>query len=259
MPFTVTHLAAILPFRKTPLKILPLSALAIGCMVPDMPLFFSFTGRHAVTHSIVGLFTHCLPIGLAVYALFQLLVRDALLAIMPPGIADPLSVRRRHSLFYILLVAVAILLGATTHVFWDSFTNRWGWGVSQFPSLRDNVELFGYVISGHRLIQHLSTVLLLPVLIYIVLKRALQGGRHRQTDNVFARHPFLIMTIIFAAPALVALIQGRIRSTGFVAGGGLELAARLFGTYMVSATVIYAILYKFTEWHLKSSGAAGLR
>lgn len=258
MPFTVTHLAAIIPIKHSPLKFLPLSALAIGCMVPDMPMFFSFTGRHSVTHSIPGLFTHCVPIGIAVYVLFQWLVKDALLAILPPGISEQLSQKKKHTLYYMMLVVAALLLGAATHVFWDSFTNRWGWGVSKIPALRNNAELFGYTVSGHRLVQHFSSVLLLPVLIYIVLKSALRGGRATVANNVFARHPWLIMTIIFAAPALIALIQGRMQSAGFIAGG-LELAARLFGTYMVSATVIYAVLYQLTQWHLKSTRALGER
>ena len=97
MPFTPTHIAAILPIAAIRRRELPFSALAIGAMLPDLPLFLPRISRYAVDlhdssfastwlraaydilfqvnyyqmHSIPGLLTICLPLGMACFLCFQ--------------------------------------------------------------------------------------------------------------------------------------------------------------------------------------------
>ena len=40
-------------------------------------------------------------------------------------------------------LAAAVVFGAATHVFWDSFTHRNRWGFHQFPQLGETVFRFG--------------------------------------------------------------------------------------------------------------------
>ena len=44
--------------------------------------------------------------------------------------------------------SLAIVLGATTHVFWDSFTHRGRWGTHLFPRLNANVVTIGLIRAG---------------------------------------------------------------------------------------------------------------
>jgi hypothetical protein len=63
MPFTASHVAAVLPLVRTPL--LP-SALVVGSMVPDLPYFLPLPLTSYVTHSPVGVVSVDALMGLAV-------------------------------------------------------------------------------------------------------------------------------------------------------------------------------------------------
>jgi len=69
MPFTPTHVLAILPIRLG-CKQLSLVALVIGSMIPDFALFYAIVPYDS-SHSLEGLFGYCLPIGLWVYYLYE--------------------------------------------------------------------------------------------------------------------------------------------------------------------------------------------
>ncbi|NER80212.1 MAG: DUF4184 family protein [Leptolyngbya sp. SIO1D8] len=79
MPFTPTHIGAVLPFWLLR-RVVPFSAFAIGAMVLDVPLFFPIID-YAQTHSPLGLFTVCLSIGIAGFFLFELVMRRPIIAI----------------------------------------------------------------------------------------------------------------------------------------------------------------------------------
>ena len=62
-------------------------------------------------------------------------------------------------------VAVAVVLGAATHLAWDSFTHRGRWGTELIPWLNDLVlTLGGHGIPGFKVLQYGSTVVGLPIL-----------------------------------------------------------------------------------------------
>jgi hypothetical protein len=61
-------------------------------------------------------------------------------------------------------VALAILIGAWSHVLWDSFTHSRGWIVRHVPLLQR--RLFGSGIPAYKGLQYLSSVLGLCVLLY---------------------------------------------------------------------------------------------
>lgn len=77
MPFTISHTAAVLPFARHLNRWRALSAVVIGSMVPDFTLLVPWSSQRVDSHSIVGLFTFCLPIGLACYWLFEYVVKPA--------------------------------------------------------------------------------------------------------------------------------------------------------------------------------------
>ena len=137
MPFTVSHVIAVIPFRKAGLPLLPL---AVGSMAPD---FFYFTPGHYGSmfgHSLAGVFLATLPMAWLVLWFFRCFLREPLL-LLPP---------KRHQALLAELAgdppadsrwarpgatALLLLAGIATHLFWDSFTHQEGVMVQHFAVL----------------------------------------------------------------------------------------------------------------------------
>lgn len=143
-------------------------------MVPDWPLYVPFGPRYGLTHSLAGLFTACLPIGLLIVLVFQLALKRPLAELLPQQLRQRLSIYLdqpgRPGLAAFLTVIVALLLGSATHVFWDSFTHSGTWGVRSFPQL-DQVALTIAAVEfrAYMVLQHGSTLVGFPI--FLVLMR----------------------------------------------------------------------------------------
>ena len=85
MPFTISHAAAVLPFSRLLARWRLLSAVVIGAMVPDFGLFFPWRLQRFETHSIWGLFSFCLPVGMVTYWVFQYFIKAPVLEVLPEG------------------------------------------------------------------------------------------------------------------------------------------------------------------------------
>jgi hypothetical protein len=162
MPLTISHPAASIPFARLNL---PLSALIIGSMTPDFPYFIPILfSQSGFSHSIIGVFVYCLPIGLVALGIFHFLIKYPALSLLPLN-----HQRRLHSfatnfsflpLRRFLLIVLSILLSAFTHILWDSFTHSQGWMVKQFAVLKSPV----FIVSSHsvlvyEILQHGSTLI----------------------------------------------------------------------------------------------------
>jgi Domain of unknown function (DUF4184) len=109
-----------------------LSATAIGAMVPDLDLVSPIRLVREQTHGRLALLTFCLPVGLAAWAVFQMLIKPALIEVLPDGMYTRLTaehpVTRLGSVSAWLYAALAVLFGALTHIIWDGFTHEDGGG-----------------------------------------------------------------------------------------------------------------------------------
>jgi Domain of unknown function (DUF4184) len=150
VPFTVSHVAAVIPFHRPLARLHVFTAAVCGSMVPDFALLTPVQIPRVQTHSIMGLFTWSLPVGLITYLLTMLLIRPAIRETLPEGayarlpVGDAAAPLRRWS--HWPLVALAILSGAVTHVAWDLFTHEDSRGTQWFPVLED----FGPEVHGHQ-------------------------------------------------------------------------------------------------------------
>ncbi len=133
MPFTLSHIAAVLPLRS---RFLMPSALVVGSTVPDVPLFVPLSDR-PTTHSPLGLVTWDLALGLAVLAVFHLVLKRPLVALCPGALRDRLDPVAGGLTWKKGLPAAvpSLLLGAVTHLAWDAFTHLTGPGIKAFPEL----------------------------------------------------------------------------------------------------------------------------
>jgi Domain of unknown function (DUF4184) len=167
MPFTVSHIAAVLPGYRPLTRAHAFTAAVIGSMVPDFGLLVPEALSRVQTHSIQALFTFSLPMGLAAYWGTLLLIRPAMLEVVPDGAyvrlrAAPVpSITRFTSWLY---AAAALLLGATTHLIWDAFTHENARGVRMFPLLTDyGPEMVGHSLHLYRWLQYGSSLVGLAV------------------------------------------------------------------------------------------------
>jgi hypothetical protein len=169
MPFTVSHIAAVLPGHRPLTRARVFTAAVIGSMVPDFGLLVPGFMARWETHGIAALLTFCLPVGLAAYWLTLLLIRPAMLEVVPNGAYlrlraayPPASIGRIGAW---LRAAAALLLGAITHLIWDAFTHENARGVRMFPLLTDyGPEMAGHPLHLYRWLQYGSSLVGLAVI-----------------------------------------------------------------------------------------------
>lgn len=149
MPFTLSHAAAVLPgIRRDGSGRGPLlpSALVAGSFAPDMTYYAASVFPAAmpfgdVTHAAWGVVTVDVAITAALVGLW-LLVREPLVALLPGrwrGRVLGFAGGPEGSLRWFVPSAV---IGAATHVVWDSFTHLDRWGTRAIPVLGDVVAGF---------------------------------------------------------------------------------------------------------------------
>lgn len=211
MPFTPTHLLAALPIARRWTSPGIFSALMIGSMIPDWPLYFPVGPTYELTHSFPGILIACLPLGLAITLLFLTLVRRALFELAPPGL------QRRLARFLegpptlnaraIAALALAVCVGATTHIVWDAFAHRDAWGVALVPGLQQTwFNMAGVQIAGYMVLQHGCSLIGLPLLAVLYVnwyRRAEQLPVDDPIVSKTARYVWIALLIGFPMLAMV--------------------------------------------------------
>jgi hypothetical protein len=177
MPFTISHAAAVLPVSRYLARLRVLSAVVIGSMVPDFGLFLPWRPERVETHSITGLYTFALPVGLATWWLFHRLIKPATVELLPDGayvnaLHDAPDLAKPG---HWLAAAAGVLVGAVTHLIWDAFTHEGARGVRMIPALDDPVvDIAGHLLMAFKFIQLASSLAGLAVVIWIA-RRALRA------------------------------------------------------------------------------------
>lgn len=151
MPFTLAHPAAVLPLHRLGL---PVAAVVAGSMVPDLPLFVPSPIGYGGTHSLIGLVTVDMVVGVVAVAAWFLVLRDPLVDCAPALVRRRLPARVRYSRRQCLLTPVGVVVGAATHVLWDGFTHPGRWGVRHIGWLGEQHGLW----RGHEWAQYVSGV-----------------------------------------------------------------------------------------------------
>lgn len=239
MPFTISHVAVVLPFSRPLARWRLLSATIVGSMVPDFGFLMPWRPARIETHSAIALFTFCLPVGLATFWIFQLLIKTAVMEILPNAtysrwqrFAAPAEI---GSVTQWLLAACGILAGAITHLVWDAFTHEGARGVRMIPALDDPiVDIAGHHLIGARLLQDVSSLIGLAIVLAVVLyglRRGRDGEkRHPRTLPAGERYvwilAYLVMALLLAGLFLV------VRHPKYTIGASLAL---MVGNYAIAA------------------------
>ena len=248
MPFTPTHVAAILPVAAIAGRALPFSALVIGSMIPDLPLFVPSPLTYATTHSATGVFTACLPLGMASFLAFQVLMKRPLFALLPDGIRSrcaPLSASCIEPTFrFFASASLAIAIGAITHVFWDSFTHPGRWGSGLIPRMDESVlTIRGHDVPGYKALQYGSTLVVLPCVVLLLVL-----WLSRQRPSPLGGLPALskswrvpIYLVILLIPAFITLfIWSWDRRTPYtMLGRSITISGMALGIFFLAYSITY--------------------
>jgi hypothetical protein len=193
MPMTLAHPAAVLPLRRLGV---PVSAMVIGSMVPDVPLFLGWWRGYAVTHSALGMVTVDLLATLLVLGVWFAVLRDPLVDLSPAVVRSRLARRARLTARQWLLAPAAACLGVATHLVWDAFTHAQSWGTTRLGWLQ--AEHYG--VAGFRWAQYASGVLGLALVAWASVShlRSLPRIRDPHPHTV---HPGLLPAVVLAAGA----------------------------------------------------------
>jgi hypothetical protein len=147
MPFTFAHPAVAIPLRRPLGRYGVLSALIIGSMTPDFAFFLPLGVARSQSHSLMGLWWFCLPCGIIAYLAFHSVLKRPWLALLPASVASRLATVRDTPLALPkaswLAVILSLMVGAVTHLVWDSFTHADGLAVTLLPWLKVRLVLLG--------------------------------------------------------------------------------------------------------------------
>lgn len=230
MPWTFAHPAAALPFHRLGL---PLSGLMAGSVVPDFGYYIGRFDLATYAHTRSGILFLCIPIAFLL-VLLQCKFRWLIGAPLPQPhrtAFERLSSPQLGSFSDIAAMVVAILIGAITHVAWDSFTHPHGAAVLASACLRKELFMFaGRPFAVYNVLQHASTCLGIAVLAVVYfrwLKRLLTAEPHHRwgklsdyaplatavTISVLLGMSIACIKIGSVAPYSVVIVRGVIYST----------------------------------------------
>lgn len=212
MPFTFSHPALILPLTYLPKKWYSLTGLIIGSLIPDFEYFIRMRIMSIYSHTLEGLFWFDLPLALLIAFIYHGIVRNELLKSLPVFLRSRLSVFSHFdwNLYfkeYWFVVIVSVLIGAASHLLWDSFTHDHGYFVHVFPELSNKVLLLNEEILILKILQHSSTLFGGIVIAIVVYKLPISRLEESETSwkywLLFISITFLIVSIrLMAVPEL---------------------------------------------------------
>ena len=119
------------------------------------------------------------------------------------------------------VVLISILVGAGTHLFWDSFTHEHGTFVKMIPALQSTVNLFVIQAPLYKMLQHLSTLIGAVVIVFAIIK--LPADRHVHTPlkkkywMIFLTLVVMVMVLRFIS-GLDYRFYGHVIATAISAG-----------------------------------------
>lgn len=222
--------------------------------MPDLPMFFPVCD-YSQTHSPWGLFTVCLPWGLTLFLLFELIMRQPLIALLPTWVA--LRIPNRSNMpdkpqilpyvRYFFGAAIAVTAAAFSHQIWDAFSHKGRWGTELLPILNAEFTSGSPSIPGYKLVQYGSTFIGLPLLMFLAgiqLRNTKPDNHHKMLQPrtrilatvLLACVPLAIGTYSFATYESHYLALGNtITSSGTIIAAGLITYSLLFSRFSANA------------------------
>lgn len=204
MPFTFSHPAIVLPLTYLPKKWFSLTGLIIGSITPDFEYFIRMKVQSDYSHTLSGLFWFNLPLGILLAFIFHGIVRNSLIENLPLFLKSRFSNFTRFNWlnFFkknILVVILSILIGAASHLFWDSFTHQTGFFVQKLSVLSSAIKISNFSVPIYKIIQHGSTLAGAIIIFYAIYKLP----ESPEAKKVKPKDQLLYWSMVFSITLLV--------------------------------------------------------
>ncbi|MGB7266235.1 MAG: DUF4184 family protein [Terracidiphilus sp.] len=242
MPFTLSHAAAALPFRRTRLEF---SALVTGCFAPDFAYFIFLRPRGFYGHTLPGVFVFDLPASLVVLWLFHAYVKQPLLTFLPTEFRRRLTLKQNGYSFWpparLALIVISILIGTATHILWDSLTHSRYWPYRHWSFLRQSIHVpVAGNVAMYLVLQHASTLFGLTVLaVWVWFWYRTTEPSESPLAEPFTPAQLRIITVIVP---VVAICGGLVRAVmGAGIPGSIKSIVLFVGEWGLAAITFFAI------------------
>lgn len=207
MPFTFSHPAAVLVFRKLEVKGFSMTAAIAGSIAPDFEYFIRMMFVSKISHKFPGILWFDIPMALALTFIFHLAIKDELIDHLPRGISGRLQpIKRLNWPLYFRQhaagVFASLLLGLMSHLIWDSFTHSEGTLVKMLAFLNFKYQVSGIDFRIFHVLKYLTAALGLYYILYVFLKLPAEKTMGRKTAS-----QFIYWGSIFFITFLVLLIR----------------------------------------------------
>jgi Domain of unknown function (DUF4184) len=208
MPLTFAHPAMALPLKKLLDRFGVIPALAIGSMAPDVPYFLPLGIDRHLGHSIPALFWFCVPVGLGIYWLLEYFFKQPFISLCPIVLQSRLvaiPVTRAP----VIAIVLSLLIGAITHLFWDSFTHGNSLWLGYLPFLEAHLFSLGnYQVYVFKVFQHGSTFVGIGLIAYWSIRWYKNAPYQLVTSILPLRKRIKILGIILFAGLLLGTFFG---------------------------------------------------
>lgn len=200
MPFTISHAVLAPPLSKLTGHLLPIGALAIGCMVPDLYRLFTQENSNT-THLWSSLVHPDLWIGLAFCFLWYVIYRPALYRFI--GIQHELNLNGFVSILkFTFAICLALMIGTATHLIWDGLTHADFRTFAFKDALSQDIALFGQSYPLHRILQIGTSFVALPILFWMCWRYYQKLHQHYPVHARIKSFAWGLALISFGAGAL---------------------------------------------------------
>lgn len=161
MPFTLTH-PALVVFNKN--KNFNLLALILGSMAPDFIYFILFNPSSNLGHTLNGFVFINLPLCFLLSYILTKIIKYPFISNLPFGLSKYYTYllddkNKSINLKSFIVFIYSCLIGMLTHVFWDAFTHKTGFFVTNIKFLTKSFNMLSYKLPIYKVLQHGSTII----------------------------------------------------------------------------------------------------
>ncbi|MDR6967106.1 magnesium-transporting ATPase (P-type) [Flavobacterium arsenatis] len=170
-----------------PKRFFSLTGLVVGSMIPDFEYFLRMKLQSNYSHTLEGVFWFDLPLGILASFAFHNFVKKSFIDNLPLFLKSRFSIFKAFdwNAYFIknwLIICISILIGAFSHLLWDSFTHYDGYFVNKFPILQDSVLFLNLEMPILKIAQHASTFLGAILIFVVIIKMPTQEIQHQKIN-----------------------------------------------------------------------------
>jgi hypothetical protein len=248
MPFTFAHPIATAPIWFSSNRKLHLPSLLVGSIVPDLDYFLRLHPVKTVGHTFTGISLPGLPYSIAILLVIRYVLMRPFLAFLPQQLSRKFPLPKSYfplQIWQLLNIVVSVMLGAVTHLIWDSFTHPRGWLVVHSELLKFAIGS----ISIYQLVQSASGgigVICLLLWLFTWLDRS--ESRHR-TETLTTDWRGAVMLCLGCCSFMLAIMAVEFHHVAHESFAEVCVRAIIGG---ISGLFVGLFLYSVAFWIVES-------